>query len=472
MTNKIICIFFVLFIALITPCGAGQDWMIKKTYESQPLIKAGRFFLFTAADVNKNGTKELIVTDFGHFGDHIEEWKQWVPFPTRYYNLYILEWQNEALNEKMHKQWDMNQPQTREESDEYFRAYEARQMVHWEIGDRVNVETIPPYLGIEWKNGKYILREQHGGPQKGTFVGSWVFPWLSLSCYESFPRKITWPRECLIGIRDFSGNKEPKILTVLEDKVGFNQYRETLRIRKFGDDYPIEWEMPFPKKIGWWTNGWGGGAHNDRLNQTASYGLVLSTQGQIGFFNYDQVAKQYNWRPIQSFAEYEENYDLPEIYLRETQKKGTKEYWSYHRVDPVNPKDPDALNFIVVLRKAVLKADLSSFVTEDIDFPHHDHFLGVGHFAVEDIDGDGLDEVILVEQTAGKLSFGEETVYYKDIKDYIHILKWNGSKYQDMWVSPPYTKRGTKFLVEDIKNMGKRQLVVLTPYGTVQIWER
>jgi hypothetical protein len=63
-------------------------------------------------------------------------------------------------------------------------------------------------------------------------------------------------------------------------------------------------------------------------------------------------------------------------------------------------------------------------------------------------------------------------VYYGDIKDYIHILKWDGAKYQTMWVSPPYTKRGTKILVDDIKNSGKKQLVVLAPYGTIQIWEK
>jgi hypothetical protein len=96
----------------------------------------------------------------------------------------------------------------------------------------------------------------------------------------------------------------------------------------------------------------------------------------------------------------------------------------------------------------------------------------VGFFIVEDIDGDGLDEIILVEQTAGKLTFGEETVHYGDIKDYIHILKWDGTKYQDVWVSPPFTKRGTKLLVDDIKHAGKKQLVVLSPYGTIQIWER
>ena len=109
---------------------------------------------------------------------------------------------------------------------------------------------------------------------------------------------------------------------------------------------------------------------------------------------------------------------------------------------------------------------------EDIDFQPHKNFLGVGFFIVQDIDGDGLDEIILVEETGKKEFVGHESVAYSDIKDYIRILKWNGKEYQTMWISPPYTKRGTKFFVEDIKNTGKKQLVVLTPYGKVQIWER
>jgi hypothetical protein len=468
MINKLKYIMLTIFIALASPCWAQQDWTLKETYETKPLIKSGRFFLFTAADVNGNGTKELILTDFGHFGDHIEEWKQWVPFPTRYYNLFILEWQNKALQVKLHKQWDMKKPQTREEEIAYFDAYRARQMVPWKVGDRVVVETIPAFLGIEWQNGIYTIHEQPGGsPQKSSFVGSWAFPWLSLPC-NNYPIKWTWPMECLIGIRDFSGKKEPKILTVVENKIGFNQYRETLRIRNFSEGYPVEWEMPFPKKLGWWSTGWEPD-QNDRLNMNAKYGLFIYAQGGRYYFDYDQDGKKFGLRPIQSMRGYLDTYDLPEAYLRQTQKKGAMEYWGYHRVDL---DDPNSLNYIVALRKAILKPDLSGFITEDIDFPHHDHYLGVGHFDVEDIDGDGLDEIILVEQTAGKLTFGEETVYYDQIKDYIHILKWDETKYRDMWVSPPYTKRGTKFLVEDIKNVGKKQLVVLTPYGTVQIWER
>ncbi|HLG29194.1 MAG TPA: hypothetical protein VI387_03195, partial [Candidatus Brocadiales bacterium] len=91
---------------------------------------------------------------------------------------------------------------------------------------------------------------------------------------------------------------------------------------------------------------------------------------------------------------------------------------------------------------------------------------------VRDIDDDGIDEVILLEETGIKELIGQESTRYLDIKDYIHILKWNGKEYKTMWVSPPYTKRGTKFLIEDVKNTGKKQLIVFTSHGTIQIWEK
>lgn len=158
-------------------------------------------------------------------------------------------------------------------------------------------------------------------------------------------------------------------------------------------------------------------------------------------------------------------YNLPYIYLRVTQTKGIEEYWGFPYVKGSYKID------IPVLGKDALRSDLTGFDYQDVDFEHHEPYLGVSYFDAKDIDGDGIDEVILVERT-GKREFGEESVSYSNVKEYVHILKWNGQAYQTMWVSPPYTKIGTKFLVDDIKNTGKQQLVVLTPNGTIQIWER
>lgn len=469
-------LFKVLYLGIIllgiysAPSWAQGHWKFKLTYESKKLIDSP-FFLNTAADVNKNGRKELIATDFGRYGDHIDEWKDWKTVPTIYYNIFVLEWDKKELKSMFSKKWDMNISKTRQEKDRYFMSYEARQMVAWTVGDRTIVETIPPYLGLEWINGRYIIHEQYGHSQEYK-VGSWALPWLSPFCYYGHFAwsKIIPPRECLIGIRDFSGKGKPKIVTVLEEEIENKKYKQTLRVRKFEPGFPIEWEGIAPKRFKWWDLPIA--RPIDRLNPTSDSSLLMTAFGESSWYLFepDENSKSYRIKPLPALGPMGiEFYDLPDIYLRSTQRKGLKEYWGYRMFE--NPKDVN-LSFIYLLRKATLKPDLTGFITEDIDFPYHKNFVGVGYFVMQDIDGDGLEEIILVEQTAGKLEAGHETVYYSDIKDYIRILKWDGKKYQTMWVSPPYAKRGTKFLVEDIMNTGKKQLVVMTPYGTIQIWER
>ncbi len=461
------CFLFVIaqFLFLLGArdiCSAQQTWSFQKTYESKTLLNSP-FFLFTTADINRNGKDELIVTDFGLAGNHGDEWKQWKK-GINHYNLMILEWENNELKSKFQKSWDTSKAKTSEESDKIFIGFMANQLVSWKIGDRVVAETIPAIIGVEWTDGKYMLLEQNFATNKALRVGSWVFSWLSASCYVGLVKE-TYPQECLVGIRDFSGKGEPKIVTILEKEIGFNQYKQMLRVRKFGNGFPIEWSKETPRNF----------SRNDPIDSfyQKSNRLLLSVLRPAAkwyFFEATEKANDYRIREIKADAPMGiVEYDMRDVYLRSTQKRDVEEYWGYHQI-ALN--DPDVVGNIFVPRRVTLNTDFSDFIREDINFSHHDHFLGVGYFIVEDIDGDGLDEIILVEETAGKLTFGEETVYYGDIKDYIHVLKWDGSTYRDMWVSPPYTKRGTKLLVDDIKNAGKKQLVVLTPYGTVQIWER
>lgn len=469
MIRRLLLIVILLSFFCTLPCWAENAWKFKQSYESKQILDSP-FLLFTSADLNANGNKELIVTDFGQYGNHIEEWKQW----GKNYDLYtlkILEWEQDELKTKFQKQWDTSKVDSSTDARSIFQAYEANQIKVWKIGGKVIVETIPPYLGIEWQNGKYKLREQQGWAQKEPLVGSWVFPWISPSCYGGFPNKTTWPRECLVGIRDFSGKSMPKIVTILEEEVVKDrQYKQTLRIRNYSAGYPIEWEKTSPKRFGWWRQS-SIVDLIDRLNMTARSPLLMTAFRESSWYLFEQDERKNSYRVRDSHINdptWVENFDLPDIYLRKTKQQNAEEYWGYRRIDLTKAH---RINFMLLLRKVTLKPDLSGFVKEDIDFPHHDQRLGVGYFDLQDIDGDGLDEIILVEET-GKVTFGEETANYSDIKDYIHILKWDGAKYQTMWVSPPYTKRGTKFLVEDIKNAGKKQLVVLSPYGTIQIWEK
>ncbi len=459
-------LLFTLFIAFFTqPCSASETWQLSRTYESNKIIDSP-FLLFASADLNGNGVQELIITNFGQSGDHLEESKQWKNFLLPY-QFAIVEWAGNKLAIQFAKQWDMSKTHTDFEAHQYFLAFQSKQMASWQIGKRKVVETIPPYLGIEWLKGKYTLKEQQGPFTAGPLVGSWVFPWLSPSCYQGFQYPMTWPRECIVGIRDFWNNGTPKIVTILEREIiKDRQYKQTLRVRRLEPGFPVEWEMESPKRF----------VINepiDMLNQKSTNEILMRVYRTTSWYLFkpNKDNKSYQAESIAAEGPLKglEQYDLPDIYIRNTRSKNVGEYWGYRKVEL---SYPNSLNFIYQLRNVTIKPDLSSFVKEDIDFTHHDNFLGVGFFDVKDINGDGLDEIILVEETAGKLKLGDETVQYIDIKDYIHILKWDGQKYQTMWVSPPYTKRGTKFLVEDIKNTGKKQLVVLSPYGTIQIWEK
>ena len=457
-------ILIILICFSFQPSSAQNIWDFKLTYETPRLIESP-FFLMTAADVNKNGIKEVVVTDFGRFGDHIDEWKQWKEIPTPYYNLFVLEWEKNELKLKWKKQWDMTKTKTDIEAHRYFLAFEAKQMVAWEVGNKVIVETIPTYLGIEWLNNKYVLHEQQGPFTRGPLVGSWALPWLNASCYQFFTPAGTWPRECLVGIRDFAGDGNPKIVTIVEDKIGERQYKQILRVRRFEPGFPVEWEKENPKRFGWWTPGWE--VFVDRLNSKAISGLLMIEFKTAAWYLFNRGEKaDYNVKAINvELLKGIDPFDLPDIHIGVTQKKGMEEYWGYY---PIKGFDGQ---HIQTLRIGHIRTEAVNYVEKAVDFPHHKSFLGVGFFDLKDLDGDGLDEIILVEET-GKRKFDDEEITYSDVKDYIRILKWDGKEYKTMWVSPPYTKRGTKFLVEDIKNTGKKQLIVMASNGTIQIWER
>ena len=236
-----------------------------------------------------------------------------------------------------------------------------------------------------------------------------------------------------------------------------------MSIRSFKQGFPIEWELLSGTRFGWWSPGWE--VFVDRLNEAAS-DLLMVAFHTSQWYLLDSKDSDYRLRTIQT----QEPrgilpFVLPDIYLGTTQKKNIEEYWGY-RFEQASDKGKIAL-----LRKIVLENDLSGFNREDINISHHVNFLGITFFDIKDIDSDGIDEVLVVERT-GKRKIGVDKTFYLDVKDYIQILKWNGIKYQTMWISPAYKKIGTKFIVDDIRNSGKKQLIVLTPHNTIQIWER
>lgn len=463
--QKILVFVILLQIVSVLPLWAESPWKFRMTSETSVSINAP-FDMIAAADLNGNGIKELIVTDFGRGRRMFYEEERGV-YDDRH-NLYVLEWEKGSMKRQFHKGWKRNW----EGNKDGFEARWSEQMVVWPIKDQVMVETLPPYLGIEWEKGKYVLHEQLGAWQKTPQVGSWALPWVSPNCYFTFGKteeKII--RECIVGVRDFSGKGQPKVVSILEEEIiKAIKYKQLLRIRNFDQDFSIEWELELDTEKRLTHLG-----SEDRFfyGHMSNFLLIAEPGKEIWSWHLLNLKKNgydYQLKPIIAKGDYGiDSYEFLDVYLRATKQSDAWEYWGHYKMKiPNHPY----VGFLLMLCNVRLNSDNSSFIKEDVDFfPHHEPFLGVGHFVVEDIDGDGLHEIILVEET-GKVSFGHETVNYHDTKDYIRILKWDGEEYKTMWVSPPYNSHYTKLLVEDIKGTGKKQLMVLLAGGTIQIWER
>ncbi|MBI5847538.1 MAG: hypothetical protein HZB31_06235 [Nitrospirae bacterium] len=265
----------------------------------------------------------------------------------------------------------------------------------------------------------------------------------------------------------FFGDGKLRIFSFSQEK---EHGEQTLKIRRNEPGFPVEWEHKTGKKEIYYSKSVGRYRAFGRFGNNIRGGLLMSYIGE------DPL---YIFRPARNDkAKYEivkvgkkplgiKNYDLPDFYIGRTRSKDVEEYFGYRFVKAY---DGDNMPIISGLE---LKKDMSGFIQRDIQFATHTKNLGVGYFDVKDIDGDGIDEIILVEENGEREYFEDGDVFfYSDVKDYIKILKWTGKKYEVMWESPPYNKRGTKVLIDDVKGTGKKQLVVLTREGTVQIWEK
>lgn len=469
MRGIVLSLFSLAGLLAILPGSSAlvraEDWKFRLIWESQVLSK-DPIVLLTTADVDRNGTKEIVATDFGFEVAGRRDSKD------SREHLFVFEWSKQGLKTRFRREWDP----TEGKGDELVVAknlWRSTRLMSWNVGGRTVVETIPPYLGLEWKDGQYLLREQ--GRLGGGTVGSWALPWESPWCYGD-PVPQEGPQiECFVGLRDFSGDGKTSILTFVQEQAGVGTPMSKLRVRALAPGFPIEWESKKPQR--WVKYGvWQLGVPEpiDWLNGRARNGLLLLDHESRRLYHFDLGMKGYQPTPTQLFKKGVYGKEVmgitsnpyPDGHYGQTRQRGIGEYWGYHFIDGPD-KGPLAL-----LRKVVLKPDLKGFLQEDVEFPQHEQFIGVGYFDVADLDEDGLDEVILVEQT-GKREFTEEHVVYSDTADYIRVLKWDGKRYQTMWVSSePYASHGIKFIVDDVTGAGKKQLVVTTGEGAIQIWEK
>ncbi|MBI5676857.1 MAG: hypothetical protein HZC48_13740 [Nitrospirae bacterium] len=434
----------LFFLMLRHSLYAAEKWKFQKTYETGKLADR-RISLYTTGELKRNGEKELIV---GYLDPYLDVSVSDERDEKSDFNFYLFEWENNDLMPKFSKKWKYQDEQ-----------YYAVDMKIWDVEGRTIGESFPPYFAIEWQNGQYNFMEQKKGEH---LLGSWIFPWQSTNCSEF--AKDQWPRECLYGIRDFGGNGELKLITLTSLTKERSRSNDILKVRSSEPPFPVEFEHKSSE-----TDFWRGTIDYGRFSKDARQGILLrnSLDQNLSMLKYDEKTKNYKIikTKIKDFGIKYEGILSNRYIISSTRNKGIEEYWGYTQV---NLKDGGFTNTLV---RVELKPDLSGIIKKEINFQRHKLFIGVGHFDVTDIDGDGLDEVIFLEET-GKRVFGEETTDYRKYKGYIKILKWNGKEYEVMWESPAYTERGTTFLVEDIKGTGKKQIVVFTPERTIQIWER
>lgn len=451
-------------IVLLFPCQlvwADQSkgiWNLSLIYETERLTNAP-FSLMASGDLNQNGIKEVTAAQFRNRDSCLYRQESGP-------DLFVLEWREKTLELQFKKQWRT------EKTVEKFNACRVRRLVSWKIGSETIIETVPSYISLGWSNGKYILQEQKSYPHSKSWIGSRALPWLSSHCYGG-PSAHGY-RECLLGVRKFYPKESPRIITVIEeDNVIKNRKSiQRIRVRKLEPGFPIVYEGKSPYPLRWWVRD-----PIDWLNSEATSGLIVKKISPLERTTYSRVL-------VYPGGDGKELYRMKLIYERDdndrepvmgleihegkigkTRDKDSEEYWGY------TFKSGSDGGSNTMLRMATVNSKQNGFVYEDLEFPHHELFIGVGFFELKDLDGDRLDEIILVEKT-GVRTFGLESVHHENVKDYIHILKWEGKRYTPVWVSPPIKEQGTKFIVDDVMNRGSNQLIVGTSRGSIQIWEK
>jgi len=93
---------------------------------------------------------------------------------------------------------------------------------------------------------------------------------------------------------------------------------------------------------------------------------------------------------------------------------------------------------------------------------------GYDNLNLEDIDNDGLDEIILSE-IRGDLVRTEEEPYISNRRDVVEVIKWNGKEYKKIWTSKPLGAI-TQILIDDVTGDGKKEIVVGNEKGEIHIF--
>src|SRR3569832_1049904 len=206
---EVVLLAVLAYFSLMGPALGAELRGFKLLSEIRPERDTSCFM--TALDLNGNHIKEIVTTDLGDCQTDSRNEEA--------YLLFVLEWGKKGLELKWNKQWKYNQ-----ETDAG--SWRIQRLLAWPIKNQSGIETMPPYLTLHWDKGRYTLHERNWSsgrrfdddPVDKNPVGSELFPWLSTSCYARHPKQVILPRECLLGVRDFFGNGQSRIVTLREEE--------------------------------------------------------------------------------------------------------------------------------------------------------------------------------------------------------------------------------------------------------------
>lgn len=404
--------------------------------------------LMKAADLNGNGIKELVVTNFSNSMEGQRKYSD-------NFQIAVYEWTGKKYEEK----WRLEIPEAKYMSV----VGGVTLLASWRVGKQDVIQGVPPYIGLQWAEGKYQWHEQSRFQDNNEIVGSWAMPWISPSCWGSFTVKrdyVTrdYPRECFMALRHFEGQDNPVIISFLEKTQGICQ----IRVRRYDEDYLVIWESDFKPGIPFQTMidfderargslllSWNKDRFVLRPNQNGGYKLE-PTSGEIfaGFFR-------------------EGNTYQRDLILGHSKSPNVEEYWGEFSDDNIKPESE------FVIRRAFIIGDILNW--EDLKFNTHKKFHRTGTFALGDLDSDGLDEIALIEYTGNWERPCESCDYINrsNVADYLNIVKWGTDGYKRIWSSKPYEDgvAPSSLLIDKLARSSKKQLIVGTDHGTVQIWE-